>query len=65
MEDVGIFYDHLIYFMAIRYTSWPFGIFYGHLVYFMDVWYIFNRFGMLYQEKSGNPAALLPKAELF
>jgi hypothetical protein len=48
MEYVGIFYDHfiycghLVYFVAIWYTSRLFGT--------------FSRFGMLYQEKSGNPA---------
>jgi hypothetical protein len=48
MEDVGIFHDHLVLFLAICHISWPFGIFYGHLVYF-------SQFGMLFQEKSGNP----------
>jgi hypothetical protein len=64
MEEVGIFYGHLVYCTARRYTyvcgghlvyfmviwniSWSFGIFYGHLVYF-------SRFGMLHQEKSDNP----------
>jgi hypothetical protein len=37
----GIFYGHLVYFMAI-------GVLYGHLVFF-------HRFGMVYQEVSGNP----------
>jgi hypothetical protein len=32
MENVGIFYDHLVYYMAIWYNLWPFGIIYGHLV---------------------------------
>jgi hypothetical protein len=41
MEDVGTFYDHLVYFAAICYTLWPFGIFCGNLVYFMVIWYIF------------------------
>jgi hypothetical protein len=40
VEDVGIFYGHLVYFMAIWYILWPFGIFYGHLVYFVAIWYI-------------------------
>jgi hypothetical protein len=39
----GIFYDHLVYFMAIWYTLLSFGMFYP-------------RFGMLHQGKSGNPA---------
>jgi hypothetical protein len=42
MENVGIFYGHFVYFMAILYILWLFGI-------------IFSRFGMLYQEKFGNP----------
>jgi hypothetical protein len=49
MEDVGTFYDRLVYFTTIWYILWPFGIFYGHLVYF-------SHFGLLYYEKSGNPA---------
>jgi hypothetical protein len=48
MENLGIFYDHLVYFMAI-------GNIYGHLVYFVVIWYDFPRFGILDQEKSGNP----------
>jgi hypothetical protein len=32
MEDFGIFYGHLVYFVAIWYILWPFGIFYGYLV---------------------------------
>jgi hypothetical protein len=48
MEDVGTFYGHLVYFMAIWYVIRTLGIFCGNLVYF-------PRFGTLYQEKSGNP----------
>jgi hypothetical protein len=55
MEDVGVFYGHLVYYAAIWYILWQFGIFCGHLVYCMVIWYIYSRFGMLYQEKSGNP----------
>jgi hypothetical protein len=40
MEDVGIFYGHLVYFMAIRFILWQFSIFYAHLVYFGVIWYI-------------------------
>jgi hypothetical protein len=53
MEDVGLFYGHLVYFTAIWYILLTFGLFsaiwyilltsgiyYGHLVYF-------SRFGML------------------
>jgi hypothetical protein len=32
MEDVGIFYGHLVY------------IFYRLLVFFIDIWYIFGNF---------------------
>jgi hypothetical protein len=48
MENVGIFYIHLVYFMAIGNIVWPFGIFCGNLVYK-------SPFGILDQEKSGNP----------
>jgi hypothetical protein len=34
MENVSLFYGHLVYFTAIWYILRPFGIFYGHLVYF-------------------------------
>jgi hypothetical protein len=51
MEDVCIFYVHVVYFTA----KWCTYIFYGHLGHFVIVWYILSRFGMLYREKSGNP----------
>jgi hypothetical protein len=47
MENLGIFYDHLVYFTAIGNILWPFGIFCGNLVYF-------SPFGILVKEKSGN-----------
>jgi hypothetical protein len=34
MENLGLFYDHLVYFTAIGNILWPFGIFCRHLVYF-------------------------------
>jgi hypothetical protein len=41
MEEVGLFYGHLVYFM------W--------LLYFVAIWqHVMVIFGMLYQEKSGN-----------
>jgi hypothetical protein len=49
MEDVGIFYGHSVYFMAIWHILRLFGIFYSDLVYY-------TRFGKLKQEKSGTPA---------
>jgi hypothetical protein len=45
----GMFYGHLLSFMAICYVLWPFGN-------LKAIWYIFPRFGKLCQEKSGNPA---------
>jgi hypothetical protein len=48
MEDVGIFYEHLVHFTAFWYILWTFGILCGNLVYL-------SLFGILYQEKSGNP----------
>jgi hypothetical protein len=41
MEDVGIFYGHLVYFMAIWSILWPSGSILRLLVYFMVIWYIF------------------------
>jgi hypothetical protein len=49
MENAGIFYVHLEYFMVIWYILWLF----GNVVV---IWYIFTRFGKLCREKSGNPA---------
>jgi hypothetical protein len=48
MEDVGIFYGHLVHFTVFWYILLTFGIFCGNLLYF-------SRFGILYREKSGNP----------
>jgi hypothetical protein len=48
MENAGIFYGNLEYFMVIWYILWPF----GNVVV---IWYIFPLFGILSQETSGNP----------
>jgi hypothetical protein len=48
MENLGIFYDHLVYFTANGYILWQFGIFCGNLVYF-------SPFGYFGPKKSGNP----------
>jgi hypothetical protein len=40
MEDVCIFYVHLVKFPAIWHILWPFGI-------FPPFWYIFTRLDML------------------
>jgi hypothetical protein len=44
----GVFYGHLVYFMAIWYILWQFGIFYGHLEHFMTIWYILWPIGIFY-----------------
>jgi hypothetical protein len=43
MENLGIFYDHLVYFTAIGNIFWPFGIYSGNLVYFSLFWYFGPR----------------------
>jgi hypothetical protein len=37
--NLGIFYDHLVYFAAIGNILWPFVIFCGHFVYIPPFWY--------------------------
>jgi hypothetical protein len=49
MEDIGIFYGHVVHFTVFCYILWTFDTIRGNLVYF-------SRFSILYQEKSGNPA---------
>jgi hypothetical protein len=39
MENLGIFYDHLVYFTAIGNILWAFGILCGHLVDISPFWY--------------------------
>jgi hypothetical protein len=38
MEDVGMFYGHLVYFVVIWSILWSFGIFYDHLEYIFPFW---------------------------
>jgi hypothetical protein len=38
MENLGILFDHLVYFTAIGNIIWPLGIFCGNLVYFSAFW---------------------------
>jgi hypothetical protein len=40
MEDVDIFYEHLVYSTDIWSILWTFGIFCSNLVYFVVIWYI-------------------------
>jgi hypothetical protein len=46
MEDVAIFYGHLVYFTAIWYILWPFGLLYLNLVYFVAIWSTIPQFGI-------------------
>jgi hypothetical protein len=39
MEDVGIFYGHLVHFTVFCYMLWTFGTVRGHLAYFFPFWY--------------------------
>jgi hypothetical protein len=48
MDDVGILYGYLVYFVGIFMYICLFGIFYGYLVYFMVVWYILWLFGIFF-----------------
>jgi hypothetical protein len=48
MVNVGIFCDHLEYFMAIWYNVWPFGIVCDHLLHF-------SQFGMFGPRKIRQP----------
>jgi hypothetical protein len=50
LEDVGIFYDHLVYFndtlvyfVTIWSILWSFGIFHNYLEYFFTFWYVVPR----------------------
>jgi hypothetical protein len=47
MQDVGIFYGHLVHFTVFCFILW------------YSSWKLvcFSRFGNLYKEKSGNPDA--------
>jgi hypothetical protein len=58
MVNVGIFYDHLEYFMSIWYNLWPFCIIYGHLVYVVcgQLVYI-SQFGMFGPRKIWQPCS--------
>jgi hypothetical protein len=43
MEDVGIFYGHLVHFTAFCYILRTFGIVRSNLVYFSRFWYFVQR----------------------
>jgi hypothetical protein len=61
MVIVGIFYDHLDYFMAIWYNLWPFGMVCGHLFYFSPFWNVGTKknlatlLGIIRHERSVGP----------
>jgi hypothetical protein len=46
MEDVGLFYGHLVYVVDIWSMLWPFGICCGHSVYVVTIWYMLWPFGI-------------------
>jgi hypothetical protein len=43
MDNVGIFYIHLVYFTALWYILWQFGTICGYLVYFSMFLYVVPR----------------------
>jgi hypothetical protein len=43
MEDVGIFYGHLVHFTVFCYIIWTFGKVRRNLVYFSLFWYFVPR----------------------
>jgi hypothetical protein len=43
MEEVGIFYIHLVYFTIFCYILWTFGIVCDNLVYFPPFWCVIPR----------------------
>jgi hypothetical protein len=43
LEDVGIFYGHLVHFTVFCFILWPFGIVRGNLVYYFPFWYFVRR----------------------
>jgi hypothetical protein len=43
MEDVVIFYGHLVHFTVFYYISWTFGTVRGNLVHFFPFWYFVPR----------------------
>jgi hypothetical protein len=47
MEDVGLFYGHLVYFTGIWSILRAFGLFYGKFVYAMPIKYTFVCYGHL------------------
>jgi hypothetical protein len=48
MEDVGIFYEHLVRITVFCYILWTFGVVHGILVYF-------SRFGTFVPRKIWQP----------
>jgi hypothetical protein len=63
MENLGIFYDHLVYFTAIANILGTFGIFCGNLVYLPLFWYfgprkIWQPCSGLLAQKQKNPKKL-------
>jgi hypothetical protein len=53
MEDVGIYYGHLVHFAVFCYILWTFGIVCGNLVYIFPFWYFVPR-------KIWQPCSMIP-----
>jgi hypothetical protein len=43
LEDVGVFYGHLVHFTVVCDILWTFGIVSGNLVHFFPFWYFVRR----------------------
>jgi hypothetical protein len=43
MEEVAMFYGHLVHFTVFCYILWTFGVVRGILVYFFPFWYFVPR----------------------
>jgi hypothetical protein len=46
MENVGLFYDRLVYTVEIWHFLWKFGIFCGNLAFSVEIWYKLWKFGI-------------------
>jgi hypothetical protein len=62
MEDVGIFYGHLVHFTVFCYILWTFGIVRGNLVYFPPFWYVSTKKNLA--TLPGHPFALFVHSDV-
>jgi hypothetical protein len=59
MEDVGIFYGHLVHFVVFCYILWTFGMVRGSLVYFFPFWYFCTKKNLATRQLRFNAYLLL------